>query len=208
MGKENVYPILLSGTQVKQGAELLARAFQNAPDMKYFLGDEDRMFDKSTLRFYAAIIRTGILYGAVHTMPSMEGLAVWVGPENTNFTLSALFRSGLLGSILFMGLKPLARFVRSAIYLEKLKEKSISGPHWILVQLGVEPTLQGNGIGGRLIQPILAQADEDYLNCYVESADERNLNFYRRHGFKVADKGRVPNGGPQVWAMVREPGLP
>ena len=197
--------VLLSSSQVEQGAEVLARAMQHAPDMRYFIGGDDRKLDKAALQFYQSVIRIGLLYGEVYTMPSMEGIAVWVNPENTSFSFGSLFRTGFLRATLSMGIGPLRRFISSSSYVEKLQKQTISGPRWTLVYLGVESTHRGKGIGGILIQPILARADGDGLPCYVESADDRNLTFYKRHGFDIVKEGQVPNGGPQVWIMVREP---
>lgn len=205
MAKAENRPIPFKEYQLAQGAELLARVFQYAPDMIYLLGDDSRAFQKRTLRFYQAIIRTGLLYGETHTTSNMDGLAVWIKPENVSFTPGILLRTGLMVSILALGPGPMARFLKSANYLEKLQKKVISEPHWTLVQLGVEPDRQGKGIGGNLIQPVLTQADVGNLPCYAESADERNLNFYQKHGFKVREQGRVPGNGPQVWILIRDP---
>jgi predicted N-acetyltransferase YhbS len=72
--------------------------------------------------------------------------------------------------------------------------------------LGVEPSQQGRGLGGVLMQPILARADAEGVPCLLESMNERNLTFYKRHGFEVTAHGQIPNEGPQIWVMLREPG--
>jgi ribosomal protein S18 acetylase RimI-like enzyme len=205
MSQTEPTPVLLAESKVEQGAELLARAFQDAPDMKFFIGDETKMLDKSTIRFYKAVIIGGLLYGKVYTTPSMDGIAVWASPETTNFSFGVLFRTGLLSALFSLGFRPMLRFINSSSYVQKLQHQVITEPRWVLIYLGIEPSQQGKGIGGILIQPILARADADGVPCYVESADERNLTFYKRHGFEIVNHGQVPNGGPQVWVMVREP---
>jgi GNAT superfamily N-acetyltransferase len=204
---ENI-PVSLKESQLVPGAELFARVFRHAPDMEYLLGSESKMFQKRTLRFYRAVIRTGLRYGETYTTPNLDGVAVWVKPENTQFTPGMLIRTGLLLSLLALGPRPIGRFIKSANYLEELHEKVISEPHWILVQLGVEPDRQSMGIGGKLIRPVLDKADAEGLPCYTESADERNLTFYQRHGFEVRERGQVPINGPRVWILVREAAMP
>lgn len=199
-------PVLLDLSHVDVAASLLARVFQSAPDMRYLIDDDDKMLASSAIRFYKAVIRAGLLYGEVYTTPSLDGLAVWISPENMDFTMGILLRTGLLAALLSLGFGPLVRFVRSSVYVEKLQKQAISGSRWVLVFLGVEPEKQGSGIGGELIQPILNRAGAEGVPCYVESADERNLCFYRRHGFEIVQQGQVPNGGPQVWIMVRKKG--
>ena len=203
-GSENS-PVPLLSSQVEKGAHVLARAMQHSPDMKYFIGDDSRMLETPAKRFYQSVICIGLIYGEVFTTPSMLGIAVWVSPEYNSFTFESMFRTGFLRAILSMGFGSLWRFVRSSIFVEKLQKQAISVPHWTLVFIGVEPTHRGKGIGGNLIQPILARADSDGIPCYVESVDERNLTFYQRHGFEIVKDGQVPNSGLQVWILVRKP---
>jgi hypothetical protein len=55
------------------------------------------------------------------------------------------------------------------------------------------------------MQPVLARADASGLPCYLETMNESNVPFYRKHGFVVVSDGEVPERGLRVWAMVREP---
>jgi ribosomal protein S18 acetylase RimI-like enzyme len=88
--------------------------------------------------------------------------------------------------------------------IEPTHERLVPEPHWYLMILGVDPPHQGRGVGGTLIRPTLARADAEGVRCYLETAKERNLAFYRRHGFEVAAEDDVPDG-PHVWMMTREP---
>lgn len=87
MPQSETTPVLLKESQVEQAAEVLARALQNAPDMKFFIGDQSRQLEHRALRFYQAVIHVGLRYGEAYTTPSMDGVAVWVNPENANFTI-------------------------------------------------------------------------------------------------------------------------
>jgi hypothetical protein len=40
--------------------------------------------------------------------------------------------------------------------------------------------------------------------AFLETATERNVALYRRHGFDVIAQYRPAPDGPQVWAMWRE----
>ncbi len=71
--------------------------------------------------------------------------------------------------------------------------------------LGVEPALQGQGIGGALIRPILARADEQRVPCYLETYAEGNVRYYARHGFALVTAGVEPSSGERFWTMRRDP---
>jgi ribosomal protein S18 acetylase RimI-like enzyme len=79
-------------------------------------------------------------------------------------------------------------------------------PHWYLESMGVDPSFQRKGVGGRLLAPVLKIADRDRIDCYLETADPRNAAYYARHGFEVETEALqlVPGGPPHV-AMRRRP---
>jgi GNAT superfamily N-acetyltransferase len=79
-------------------------------------------------------------------------------------------------------------------------------PYWYLELVGVEPTAQGLGVGTRLLEPVLARADEAGQRCYLETMTERNVAWYGTLGFEVVRAGvSFSPGGPPNWTMLRHP---
>ena len=77
---------------------------------------------------------------------------------------------------------------------------------WYLWVLGVDPSSQGRGCGGRLMQPVLELADKKGLACYLETENKRNIGFYERQGFQQVTSETVPNINVTTWSLLREPG--
>lgn len=198
------HPISLEPSQRPRAAALLARAFHSDPLYELVTPDEDRRASVLTWLF-EKVVRYCILYGHTFTTPGLEGIAGWLPPGHSKLTLGRIIRSGLHATPLKMGLSAYRRFDTYATYADKLHARHAPETHWYLWVIGVEPACQGQGIGSQLIQPILARADADGVPCYLETEGERNVRFYEKHGFKVADQGQVPKLGVQVWAMRREP---
>ena len=70
-------------------------------------------------------------------------------------------------------------------------------PYWYLEVVGVDPAAQGRGVGTRLLEPVLAQAEEVGQLCYLETMTERNVGWYRSLGFEVREvEVRFVPGGP------------
>jgi GNAT superfamily N-acetyltransferase len=67
------------------------------------------------------------------------------------------------------------------------------------------PGEQGNGLGSRLIQPVLEICDRDGIPAYLESSKRSNIAFYARHGFRVTAELKLARRGPTMWPMWREP---
>ena len=70
--------------------------------------------------------------------------------------------------------------------------------------LGVEPALQGKGIGTQLMAPVLEKADRERMPAYLESSKEQNIPLYERNGFKVTKEHTIKDG-PKIWLMWRDP---
>ena len=76
---------------------------------------------------------------------------------------------------------------------------------WYLSIVGVAPSAQGRGIGARLIEPTLAEADEAGAHCYLETFDSRNPRFYQRLGFSAVGSHVEPVTGSAYTIVHRSP---
>jgi ribosomal protein S18 acetylase RimI-like enzyme len=185
-------------------ATLLARAFQDDPMVAFLVGDPARTLTHP-MPLYRASVRLAERYGVVQVSAARDAVAIWVRPGATDFSFGQMRRTGLLTAVLRMGPTTMRRFMRAQPLTERLERASISGPHWYLMFIGVVPAARGRGLGSALIEPMLARADAEGIPVYLDSTNERNLSFYRRHGFDVTASGRVGTDGPMVWAMLRRP---
>jgi ribosomal protein S18 acetylase RimI-like enzyme len=89
--------------------------------------------------------------------------------------------------------------------LEQMSAAHPTYPHWYLPWFGVDPHLQGRGLGGELMELCLDIIDADHLPCYLESPNPRNIPFYNRHGFVVT--GTAQSGDcPPITFMLRSAG--
>ena len=78
-------------------------------------------------------------------------------------------------------------------------------PHWYLATLGTDPVHAGEGVASRLVRHHLYDPVMDGMAAYLEVLTEANLAFYARFGFELTGEIDVPEGGPHVWLMWREP---
>jgi ribosomal protein S18 acetylase RimI-like enzyme len=195
-------PLALS--QVKHGADLMAQAFTDDPFFTFTIPDTIRracilpwLFEKT--------IHYGLLYGKVYTTSSMDGIAMWLGQKNPELTLMGILRTGLFLLPLKLRWREFQRNVSLANYVNQLHKLSVTGQHWYLFGLGVDPSRQGQGIGRVLMEPVLEQADQESLVCYLDTNNERNIPFYEKNGFTLANHGQGQHTFPHTWTMLREP---
>jgi ribosomal protein S18 acetylase RimI-like enzyme len=191
-------------TDVDQVADVLVRAFADDPLMAYLFQTDEGRRKKSRLFFVSDAKRAiGKAKGRVDTTDDGEakGGAIWFAPEQ--WRTGGMELLGQLPMLFHMG-RETPRALSVLGQVEKVHPKQ---PHWYLAVLGTDPDHQGKGIGSALLAPVLAKCDEEGIPAYLESSKERNIPFYRRHGFEVTTELNLKNG-PSLWPMWRDPRPP
>jgi len=191
--------------QIRKLTTALSRAFFNDPFYQHAL-PEARLRRRMLPWLIEFSLRYNLRHGEVFTTPEAEGASIWMPPGSPTFHLPGIFGTGMLARLLRFDWRRLARLAHIGLTTERAHRRVIPAPHWYLVLLGVDPARQGRGLGGLLLQPVLARADRGSLPCYLETEKAENVGFYQRFGFQVRLTGRLPDQGPRFWAMVRPPG--
>ena len=143
----------------------------------------------------------GLTRGHLYTAGDNQAAAIWSPPDVTLF--DDLW-GPRLAQLLTKELGDRAGEVLQGL-TRALASQPDDEPHFYLFTLGTHPEQQGSGLGARVIEPVLAICDEQGLPAHLESSNERNLPFYRRHGFEVLSEVAVVEGGPILRPMRREP---
>jgi ribosomal protein S18 acetylase RimI-like enzyme len=146
-----------------------------------------------------------IMFGTAYTLPLTEGVICWLHPGQTDVTIGRVIRSGLYMLPRWMGLSAYLRFNSYLKLSERLRKENTPDKFWYLWVIGVDPSCQGKGIGGKLIRPILERADAEGAACYLETESEKNLDFYKKHLFQIKTNASVPGSDLMVWSMRRDP---
>ena len=199
---------VLRKAQVDGAAAALTASHADYPAFCHVFPDRRRRA-RALASFFRATVRDAIPFGAVHA--AVDGrqvlaVAVWLPPGA--FPWSALRKARATPSFMrVLAADPSAfgTFVRYGANAERAHPRE---PHWYLEVLGVRPGSQRQGLGTRLIQPVLGQADADRRSCLLETSDRANVPYYERFGFSVIndDLALVPNGPTHV--VMRRPALP
>ena len=180
--------------------KMLARAFDDDP-MTNWICLQDRHRTDRIITSMDLGLRLAIPFAEIYTTQDQTGAAAWIPPGKTGIGFREVLML-LTKGIRVTGVKHGISTFIVGIIVWKRRPKT---PHWYLSPLGVEPSLQGKGIGCALLQPILKRCDQDHLPAYLETQKERNVRFYEHRGFKVKERIKLPYGAPDTWCMLREP---
>lgn len=78
--------------------------------------------------------------------------------------------------------------------------------HAYLWVVGTSPSVQGRGVGSKVMRKMLRRLDEERMPAYLETSSERNVPFYQRLGFEKVRRLDIDDDEcPPMWAMWRVP---
>jgi ribosomal protein S18 acetylase RimI-like enzyme len=179
-------------------ARSLARAFEDDPVMSWlFPAPATRVSHNED--FFRLRLRDLLEQEEVWTTDDHAGAALWTLPDRWRTSPRELLRW-----LPVMGRNLGRRTPLALCGLAQVERLHPPEPHMYLAVLGTDPARQGEGIGGKLMVPVLEECDRDGVAAYLESSKERNIAFYSRFGFRVTDELDLPRG-PRVWGMWRDP---
>ena len=204
----DIVPLVAS--QKNQAAEVLAQSFLKDPLYLAVFHDSDERY-LALAGLFEAVVGYTLRYGLVHTTASSESAACWLSPGNTQVTFWRMLRTGLRFQRAVARLNKVARsqLLEALAFSDEIHSRLLrdnaKANHWYLWALGVSPKLQGQGIGGRLLQPVMEMSDRSQTTCYLETFNQRNLAFYERLGFELCNEEIIPGLEVPVWSMIRKP---
>jgi len=181
----------------------LARAFADDPVMKWMIPD-DRVRRRRLPRLFAALTKHQHLdHGGVEVASSADGIgaaALWDPPGKWQSTRGAELRAAPI-MLLTLG----TAVLRGQAAAELMKKHHPEEPHWYLAVIGSDPLVRGGGFGQALMQSRLDRVDAEHAPAYLESSNPVNVPYYERFGFEVTGGMTLPNGGPSLIPMWRQP---
>jgi GNAT superfamily N-acetyltransferase len=166
--------------------DILSRAFARNPvHVAAFGTDSVIEKNKSFFRNALSILR-GRRVVAVDG-PRIIGFMHWVESPGCRFSsgqrirlLPAMLRDLGLGSTL-----------RVSTWLSAWAKSDDNDAHWHFGPIGVDPDLQGTGIGRRMMDVYCAMLDKKRAVGFLETDKPENLRFYRKSAFEVVNDVEV-----------------
>lgn len=190
---------VVESVEVPAVVATLAEAFASDPVWSWAIPDEAARRELFS-RLWLVFVERAQLDGWIWSTSRSEAVAVWNPPGLGELDDVATDR--LDATIETFGLG--ARRIRSV--LDAFTEHRPRSPdHFYLNMVGVRECCRGRGLGMDLISENLEAVDRLGAPAYLESSNPANVDRYQRVGFEVVESFRMPDGGPLVTTMWREP---
>jgi GNAT superfamily N-acetyltransferase len=182
---------------------LIAQAFFGLPPSRWLVSDPAarRAIFPAYFRIY---VEHAIASGIVHTTADRTAAAVWL-PTGTGLPGPPPGYDQRLATVTG------PHYARFAAFDTALERNHPAGnAHHHLALVAVDPGHQGHGTGSMLLRAHHAALDDGGIPAYLEAATVRTRRLYQRHGYTLRPDApiRLPDSGPLMWPMWRQPRRP
>ncbi len=178
-------------------SQVIADAFHDLPQSQWLIPDPDARRDILPC-YFKILVEHALASGTVHTTADRSAAALWIpiSPEGASPPRDYAARLAEVTG-------PWAsRFTAFDATLERHHPTNFAHHH--LAILAVHPTRQGRGTGSALLRAYHHDLDQDAnLPAYLEAAQWRTRQLYRRHGYLPSGLFYLPDGGPPMFPMAR-----
>jgi GNAT superfamily N-acetyltransferase len=173
----------------------LTLAFGSDPATRWTWPDPQQYLEAFP-RFARAFGGAAIALGTAHYYAGFSGVALWLPPG------AAPDEESLMKVIE----ETVADEKRKAVFsvIEQMETYHPSEPHWHLPLIGVDPAMQGRGVGAALMRHALEQCDREESLAYLEATSARSVPLYERHGFEALGSIQMADS-PTIVPMLRRP---
>lgn len=156
------------------------------PDTMTYLDSQDE--------FFTAFGGAAFDHGTAFVADDGAAVALWLPP--------GVAPDGERMYELITGQLPPERVEEMGAFFARMDEFHPKDPHWYLPLIATDPAYQSQGLGGALMERALVRVDQDRLPAYLEASSERNVPFYRRHGFEPLGEIKTATS-PAMTPMLR-----
>lgn len=180
-------------------AATVAAGFFDDPVTRWILPDVQRRRQVATAMF-ELYVEPYVALGETYLTADARGAAVWLAPGAELMTADqeAAFGEALVE---ILGPDVDRAFQLAEIFAQHHPEE----PLYYLQFVSTVPAVQGQGIGSALLRDMLGRADREGLPSYLEATSSRNRALYERHGYVTTGVFTLPDDGPPLWCMWRDP---
>jgi len=193
----------IPGNRLDAAVEVLARAFQTYPLMRYWFADQSAAYYRALqkLFYFSCRVRLDLGYpllGSVDAGGRLLGVAGLAAPERKSWP------AGLTETYerftAFIGPEAQQRVEQ---YAQIVDSHPLPQPHYYLSFIGVDPDGRGQGHARRLLDAVhaIAAAHPTSVGVGLHTEYPANVELYAHFGYRVIAQGKLGSVG--TWGMFR-----
>lgn len=176
---------------------VLSEAFRDDPLMNWVFGGP-----RAIPALFRMLVKHVYLPDGRAFLIGDEGATLWMRSDGAPDIPRIAMMAFMGRAVLFGGTGVLKRMTALQDAMGQHKPETA---HLYLFAIGVRRATRGKGLGGRLLDPVLAECDTRGQAIYLENSNPRNHRFYASRGFETQAIFHAARGAPPMEAMWRAP---
>ena len=158
---------------------ILLMSFKNDPHVTWLLEESKNKLKLTILIDY--VVRQTLRRGEIYLSDGNNAVALWDFERSERISSHYIWRN--LAFLIQIGIKSVVRIVKSEAQVHNSFGKYPRYCH--LYMIGVLPEEQGKGLASALMNPMIQRMKEKSIPIFLETANLRNVNIYKKKGFKI-----------------------
>ena len=159
--------------------EDLAGIVKNDPHVNWLLEESMNKFKLNVLIDY--VVHQTLRRGEIYLSDDNNVVALWDFERNEKMSFHSIWRN--LAFLIRIGIKSVVRILKSEAHVHNNFRKYPRYCHPYLI--GVLPEAQGKGLASALMNPMIQRMKEVSIPVFLETANPRNVDIYKKKGFKT-----------------------
>jgi len=159
---------------------ILSKAFDTNKSVNYVV-KQDRNRQERIRHLMAYSFNVCQAFGEIWISDDDQACALILHPDKKKTSLDAIMWDVKL-ALKVIGLDRVGKVLKRESEIKKVHPISNFAYLWFI---GVNPELQGRGVGSRLMEEVIAECQKIKRPIYLETSVDRNVPWYKKFGFEV-----------------------
>lgn len=159
--------------------ELLCKSFDTNKSVNYVV-KQDRKRKKRIRVLMDYSFEACWNFGEIYLSEDKKGVVLLLFPEKKKTNAPSVIRDIKL-AIHCVGISNISKVLSREAKIKKYHPKKLI----YIWYIGIDPDFQSQGMGSSLLKSVVELSEEKKLPVYLETSNERNLNFYNKHFFEM-----------------------
>lgn len=181
-------------------SKVLCEAFINDPMINTIVKNDKQKMVRMEI-FFNIMLKYALSKGYLYTNDKKNCCAAWIKPEYYD-DASYIKLTNIISWIKVIGFDRVLKVLRVYYNLSKYQPKF---KNYYLMFLGIQPEIQGKGLGSQIMKPMIEISDNESMPIYLETSNKNNVSFYQKLNFRVIHEVNEDNFLPNTWFMARDP---
>lgn len=160
--------------------DILTRSFDDNKSVNYVVKQDQKRVDRIT-RLMDYSFNVCNEFGEVWISDDQQACALILFPDKKRSSFRTLLWDIKL-ALSVIGLDRVSAVLKREAMIKANHPKESIAYLWFI---GVNPQLQGKGVGSAFIQEVIQECERKKRPIYLETSMEKNLPFYKKFGFEI-----------------------